>query len=132
MTRKLSLTLSAFLPVLMLGFSMTATADDWNQKTMFSLNQPVTIPGQVVLPAGTYIIKKLSAVNPVLQILNETATKVYATLLPVTESIINPPDTPTFTFREISEGTPIALKGFYYPGRLTGYEFPEDAAKSRQ
>jgi hypothetical protein len=72
-------------------------------------------------------------VNPVLQILNESETKVYATLLPVTESMINPPDKPTFSFREMPEGTPIALRGFYYPGQLTGYEFLEpEVAKSSQ
>jgi hypothetical protein len=92
----------------------------------------VTIPGQVVLPAGTYIIKRLSTVNPVLQILNASETQVYATLLPVPESVSEPPDTPTFTFREMPQGTPVALKGFFYPGQLTGYEFPApDVAKPR-
>ena len=90
MTRKFSVVLSVFVLTLVVCFSTTAMADDWDQRTRFSVNQPVTIPGQVVLPAGTYIIKRLSTVNPVLQILNASETKVYATLLPVPESIDNP------------------------------------------
>jgi hypothetical protein len=131
MTRRLSVMLSVFVLVLMFSFSTAAMADNWDQKTEFSVNQPVTIPGQVVLPAGTYVIKRLSTVNPVLQITNESETKVYAMLMPMARSVEVPFDTPTFTFKEMPEGTPVALKGFYYPGRLTGYEFVEDAAKSR-
>jgi len=33
-------------------------ADEWNQKTIFTFNGPVTIPGQV-LPDGTYVFKLL-------------------------------------------------------------------------
>jgi hypothetical protein len=124
MARRISLALSSSVLILMFCFSTVALADDWDQKTMFSLNQPVTIPGRVVLPAGTYIIKRLSTVNPVLQILNESETKVYATFLPTPESVSNPPDTPTFSFKEMPEGSPMALKGFYYPGQSTEYEFP--------
>src|ERR1700733_3422590 len=115
MTRRLSIMLAALFPILMFCFSMNVKADEWDQKTMFTVDQPVTIPGQVVLPAGTYIIKRLSAATPVLQILNESETKVYATVLPVTETV--PDDTPTFTFKEMPDGSPVALKGFHYPGR---------------
>src|SRR5580704_6648666 len=112
MTRRFSVMLSVFVLVLMFSFSTAARADDWDQKTEFSVNQPVTIPGQVVLPAGTYIIKRLSTVNPVLQITNESQTAVYATLMPVAGFVEVPFDTPTFTFKEMPKGTPVALKGF--------------------
>lgn len=128
MTGKISITLTAFVLLVMFGFSMTAEADEWDQKTKFSVNQPVTIPGRVVLPAGTYIIKRMNTVNPVLQILNESETKVYATVLTNPEFISNPPDTPMFTLKEMPEGSAIALKGFYYPGGFTEYEFPVPAA----
>src|SRR6478672_6602703 len=106
MTRRISIAFSSAVLILMFCFSTVALADDWDQKTMFSLNQPVTIPGRVVLPAGTYIIKRLSTVNPVLQILNESETKVYATLLTTPETVNDPPDTPTFSFKEMPEGSP--------------------------
>jgi len=117
--------LSWLFPVLglMVLVSTTARADDFDEKTVFTLNQPVSIPGHVVLPAGSYVIKRLEAVNPVVQILNASETKVYATLLPISDAVINPPDKPMFTFQEKAEGQPPALKTWYYPGRSTAYEF---------
>ena len=104
-------------------FYSNAMADDWDQKTIFSIKQPVSIPGRVVLPAGSYVIKRLNTVNPVVQILNASETQVYATLLPVPDFMMNPPDKPVFTFQEMPEGTPVALKSWHYAGQQTGYEF---------
>jgi len=104
-------------------FYSNAMADDWDQKTVFSINQPVSIPGHVVLPAGSYVIKRLSTVNPVVQILNASETQVYATVLTVPDFVMNPPDKPTFTFQEMPEGSPVALKSWHYAGQQTGYEF---------
>ena len=61
--------------------------------------------------------------NSVVQILDKTETKVYATLFTVPDFVMNPPDKPMFTFREMPEGTPVALKSWYYPGSDTAYEF---------
>ena len=109
--------------MLMVVFGPNLLADDFDQKTVFSINQPVSIPGHVVLPAGSYVIKRLDTVNPVVQILNASETKVYATLLPISDVVLNPPDKPFFTFQEMPEGNPPALKAWYYPGRQTEYEF---------
>ena len=70
-----------------------------------------------------YVIKRLDPISGAAQILDKTETKVYATLLPITEFVMNPPDKPMFTFQEMSEGTAVALKSWYYPGRTTAYEF---------
>ena|SRR5437773_8421400 len=104
-------------------FYSNAMADDWDQKTIFSIKQPVSIPGHVVLPAGSYVIKRLNTVNPVVQILNASETQVYATLLPAPDFMMNPPDKSVFTFQEMPEGTPVALKSWHYAGQQTGYEF---------
>ena len=74
-------TFSYLIPALslivgLLGFQSNAMADDWDLKTSFSINQPVLIPHHVVLPAGSYVIKRLNTVTPVVQILNESETKV--------------------------------------------------------
>ncbi|PYS34608.1 MAG: hypothetical protein DMG14_29035, partial [Acidobacteria bacterium] len=74
MKRKLSYSVLAISLVTLFGFHSNAMADDWDQKTLFSINRPVSIPGHVVLPAGSYIIKRLNTVNPVVQILNESET----------------------------------------------------------
>ena len=49
MTRKFSFLTSAFTLFVMFGFLCSnVMADDWDQKTAFSVNQPVSIPGHVV------------------------------------------------------------------------------------
>jgi|SRR5262249_38302468 len=121
MKRLFSLLVPAFA-LIVLGFYSNVMADDWDQKTHFSINQPVSIPGHVVLPAGSYVIKRLDTSSPVVQILNDSETKVYATLLPIPDYVMNPADKPTFTFQEMPEGPP-ALKSWFYPGHTTGYEF---------
>jgi hypothetical protein len=104
-------------------FCSNLRADDWDKKTVFTINQPVSISGHVVLPAGTYVIKRMDAVNSVVQILDKTETKVYATLFTVPDFVMNPPDKPMFTFQEMPEGQPVALKSWYYPGSDTAYDF---------
>src|SRR5262249_52095537 len=119
MHRKFFYLASAFSLIVLFGFQSKVRADDWDQKTRFSINRPVSISGQVVLPAGTYIIKRLSAINPVVQVLDATETKVYATVLTIPDVVTDPPDKPMFTFEETSEGNPPALKTWYYPGYQT-------------
>ena len=123
MTRNVSFLTTAFSLIVFGFFCSNVMADDWDKKTEFTINQPVSIPGHVVLPAGSYVIKRLSAVNSVVQILDKTETKVYATLFAVPDFVMNPPDKPMLTFQEMPEGTPIALKSWYYPGSSTAYEF---------
>jgi hypothetical protein len=128
--RKFSYSIIAFGLVMLFAFglSSTARADDWDLKTVFTINRPVSIPGHVVLPAGSYVIKRLNTVNAVVQILDQSETKVYATLLPISDFVMNPPDKPMITFQEMPEGSAPALKSWYYPGRNTAYEFITEAS----
>jgi len=112
--------------IVLLGFQSTARADDWDQKTLFSINQPVSVPGHVVLPAGSYVIKRVSAVNPVVQILDASETKVYATVLAISDLAASEPEKAEFTFREAGNGKLPELKAWFYPGRQLGYEFPSN------
>ncbi|HYR45062.1 MAG TPA: hypothetical protein VER98_18670 [Terriglobia bacterium] len=123
MTRNLSFLTTAFSLIVLGFFCSNLMASDWDKKTEFTINQPVSIPGHVVLSAGTYVIKRLDAVNSVVRILDKTETKVYATLFTIPDIVMNPPDKPMFTFQEMPEGALPALKSWYYPGSDTAYEF---------
>ncbi|HEX2490469.1 MAG TPA: hypothetical protein VHR27_13745, partial [Blastocatellia bacterium] len=46
-----------------LAFSTSVKADAWNKKTIVTFSQPVEIPGGIVLPAGTYVIKLLDSAS---------------------------------------------------------------------
>ena len=81
----------------------TASAEEWNKKTVFTFSGPVEIPGVhltgwAVLPAGTYRLK---------------AT-----------------DQTVMTFRERPAGEPEALRAWFYPGRNYGEEFVYPKAKA--
>ena len=130
MLRRLSTPLVVFVLFLITGSVSALKADDWDQKTIFTINQPVTIPGHVVLPAGTYVIKRISAVNPVLQILNESESTVYATVITVPDFVEHPSDKPEFTFRETPEHSPATMRSFRYPGHQIGFEFVDPDSKT--
>jgi hypothetical protein len=80
MRRKNHLLLVGFALIVIFCLHSTITADDWAQKAIFRISQSITLPNHVVLPAGKYVIKRLSTQTPVVQVLNESETKVYATL----------------------------------------------------
>ena len=130
MLRKFSTPLVLFVMFLVLVSVSTLKADDWDQKTVFTINQPVTIPGHIVLPAGTYVIKRISPENQVLQILSESESTVYATILTIPDFVDHPSDKPEFTFREKPEGSPAILRSFRYPGHQIGFEFVDPDSKA--
>src|SRR5215813_8497791 len=71
-----------------LAFSASVKADAWNKKTIVSFSHPVEVPGGVVLPAGTYVFKLLDSASNrhIVQIFNKDQTRMYATVLAITNS----------------------------------------------
>jgi outer membrane protein OmpA-like peptidoglycan-associated protein len=99
---------------------INASADDWNKATRLTFNQPFEIPG-MVLPAGTYVFK---SIDPhVIQILNAGETHVYATVETISDYRMDPSDKTVITFEERQEGSPEAIKSWFYPGETIGEEF---------
>ena len=111
----------------------TATADDWNRKTVITFSGPVEVPGvgQHTLPAGTYVFKILNSQSDrhIVQIFNQDETQVLTTILAIPNYRLHATDKTTITFRERPAGEPEALRAWFYPGREWGEEFVY--AKSR-
>src|SRR5580692_3517522 len=105
----------------------TATADDWNRKTVITLSGPIEVPGvgQHNLPAGTYVFKILDSQSDrhIVQIFNQDETKVLTTILAIPNYRLKTTDKTTITFRERPAGEPEALRAWFYPGRAWGEEF---------
>jgi hypothetical protein len=126
-TNKLSLILG--LVIASIAFTLTFTAighaDEFDQSTTFTFSAPVRIPGNKVLPAGTYLFKLADSDfdQNIVQIFNSEGTRLYATVL------TNPTDRPEptgdtkVTLAEQEPGRADALLTWFYPGRLTGHEF---------
>jgi hypothetical protein len=108
-----------------LAFSPGVNADGWNKKTVVTFNQPVEIPGGVVLPAGTYVFKLLDSLSNrhIVQIFNQDQTHIYATILAIPNWRLDVTDKTVITFGERAVGDPQAIRSWFYPGDNFGQEF---------
>jgi len=108
-----------------LAFSASVNADAWNKKTILSFSQPVEVPGDVVLPAGTYVFKLLDSASNrhIVQIFNEDQNHVYATVLAIPNYRLRVTGKTVITFTERAAGEPPAIKAWFYPGDNFGQEF---------
>jgi LPXTG-motif cell wall-anchored protein len=105
----------------------TASADDWNRKTVITFSGPVEVPGvgAQILPAGTYVFKVLNSQSDrhIVQIFNQDETHVFTTILAVPNYRLKATNKTVITFRERPAGQPEALRAWFYPGREWGEEF---------
>jgi LPXTG-motif cell wall-anchored protein len=111
----------------------SASADDWNRKTVITFSGPVEVPGvgAQTLPAGTYVFKIFDSQSDrhIVQIFNQDETHVFTTILAIPNYRLKTTDKTVISFRERPVGQPEALKAWFYPGRQWGEEFVY--AKSR-
>ena len=105
----------------------TATADDWNRKTVITFSGPVEVPGvgAQILPAGTYVFKIVDSQSDrdIVQIFDKDETHVFTTILAIPNYRLKATDKTVITFRERPAGQPEALRAWFYPGRTWGEEF---------
>ena len=98
-------------------------ADELNEATKVTFNQPIQIPGQI-LPAGTYWIQRANPRDPeILQVLNADHTRWIATLFTVSRQTREPTTRAAFVFADKGAWRPQALVAWFYPGRTRGHEF---------
>lgn len=119
------------LALVMVLPASTAKADEYNKLTIFTFSAPVELPG-VVLPAGTYTFKLLdiSGNRNVVQVFNKDMTKLYATILTISDYHMEPSDKTVIRFSESAAGGPPAVKEWFYPGDNFGQEFVYPKARA--
>src|ERR1700730_11742974 len=104
-------------------------ADEWDKKTIVTINQPIQVPGKV-LPAGTYVFKLLDSNDLTLvAIFNADETHLITTVRGISDSRMETPDKAILQLEERPSGQPEALKAWFYPGDNTGIEFVYPAEK---
>ena len=115
------------------AFAPKMNADEWNKKTVFTFNEPVEIPGQV-LSAGTYVFKLLDSQSDrnIVQIFNKDENHVYATLLAIPDYRLKPTGKTVITFAERAANAPEAVKAWFYPGDNYGQEFVYPKPRAEQ
>jgi len=126
MTRKaLCISFGAVLALALVVFAPAARADEWDQATQLTFNQPIEIPGNIILPAGTYwfAVPEGPAVSNIVHIYDVDRTQLLATLETIPTERLEATGGSNLTFAEQSQKQPITLLTWFYPGRLTGHEF---------
>jgi hypothetical protein len=99
-------------------------ADAWDKKTIMTFSAPWAIPNRV-LPAGTYVFKLVDSTSDrhIVQILSADERHVYATILAIPSERRRVTDKTVVTFEESTQGSPEALKDWFYLGAELGNEF---------
>jgi len=106
------------------GMIPRATADESDQKTIFTFSGPVEIPGQV-LEAGTYVFRLANSDSDrdIVQVFNKDESHLYGTFLAIPDERLRPAGKPIITFNEAPAGSPQAVRAWFYPGDDYGHEF---------
>jgi hypothetical protein len=99
-------------------------ADELNKSTTITIDQSIDVQG-IVLPAGSYVIKRLrSSTDPrTVQLFNAAENHLITTVLALAAYRVTPTDDSKFTFYEVAPGQPSALHTWFYPGDNDGFEF---------
>jgi hypothetical protein len=110
----------------LLGIALApgARADEWNKKTILTVNETIQIPNKV-LPPGKYVMKLLDSPSDrhIVQIFNADETHLETTILAIPNYRLEPTGKTVFTFWETPPNQPKALRAWFYPGDNFGQEF---------
>jgi hypothetical protein len=97
-------------------------ADEWNQATLFTFNQPVQIPGQV-LPAGTYLFEIVNDFNhEIVRISNADRTNVIALIQARPTSQKGFTGKAAIVLAEQGSSQPAAVVAWSYAGRSEAHQ----------
>ena len=107
-----------------LAIPSAVMADDWNQATKLTFNEPVEVPGQV-LAAGTYwfILADKDSDRNIVQIWNADRKHLVTTILAIPDYRRDTPEKTIINFEERPSGQPEAIQSWFYPGSSLGLEF---------
>jgi LPXTG-motif cell wall-anchored protein len=102
-----------------------ARADEWNKKTVLTINETTQVTDTVLAP-GQYVLKLLDSQSDrhIVQIFNSDQTHIINTVLAIPAERLQPTGNTEFSFWETPPGTARALRTWYYPGDNFGQEFP--------
>jgi len=101
-----------------------AQADQWDNKTTLTIDQPVQITNTLLEP-GQYVLKLADSASNrhIVQIFNGDQSKIIDTVLAIPNERLRATGGSRFTFWETPPGTARALRAWFYPGDNIGQEF---------
>jgi hypothetical protein len=101
-----------------------SAATTFDKRTYFTFSQPVGLPG-VTLPAGTYTFHLVSPFSDpkVVQVTDRAGMHSYGMLMAISATRFEASTKPEIEFMETGIGAPNAVRGWWYAGETTGYQF---------
>jgi hypothetical protein len=98
-------------------------ADALDKKVVMTFSAPFAVPGNRVLPAGTYVFKTPGGISEnMVEIMNGDESRPIGMFATIPEFEANIPDRVNVQFEERAAGAPPALKSWTYPGEEYGFE----------
>jgi hypothetical protein len=112
------------LVILAATVALVGWADNWNKKTVLTVNEAIQVPGTILQP-GTYVMKLVESLSDrhIVRIMNKEEDEVITTILAIPNYRLQPTGTSQFEFWETPAGNPRALRAWFYPGDNFGQEF---------
>ena len=102
----------------------SAMADQWNKRTILTVNETIQVPGKVLQP-GKYVMKLMDSPSNrhIVQIFNEREDQLQTTVLAIPNYRLQPTGNTEFQWWETPAGQPRAMRAWFYPGDNFGQEF---------
>lgn len=114
----------SFAAASLLTLSSAAFADQWNKKTILTVNESIQLPGAVLEP-GKYVMKLMDSPSNrhIVQVFNDREDKLITTVLAIPNYRLQPKGETEFGWWETPAGQPKAMRAWFYPGDNFGQEF---------
>jgi hypothetical protein len=105
--------------------SRRANADEWNKRTVLTVNQPIEVADTVLQP-GKYVLQLPNGNSDrhVVLVYNGDQTHLIETVVTIPAERLGVRGKTQSSYWETPPGTAKALRDWYYPGDNFGQEFP--------
>lgn len=120
-----------FLTMICVAMPDNLLADEREQATKMTFNEPVEIPRQI-LAAGTYWFTLMDSQSDrnIVQIWSEDRSQLMATVFTVSDYRLQPTGDTVVNFEERPGDQPEAIQAWFYPGEDFGHEFVYPKARA--
>src|ERR1051326_4877749 len=126
-----SFAVTAFAGCLTVALAPTMYADQWNKKTIMTVNETIEMPSCctpdhiVTLQPGTYVMVLVDSLSDrhIVRVFDKTETHVITTILAIPNYRLQVTDKTVFQYWEVPAGQPRAMRAWFYPGDNFGQEF---------
>jgi LPXTG-motif cell wall-anchored protein len=126
-----SFAVTAFAGCLTVALAPTMYADQWNKKTIMTVNETIEMPSCctpdhiVTLQPGTYVMVLVDSLSDrhIVRVFDKTETHVITTILAIPNYRLQVTDKTVFQYWEVPPGQPRAMRAWFYPGDNFGQEF---------